>query len=161
RIESDGYRDQSDTRLWSYAFAARRNFGTQSLRLQLFGGPEETHLSYLGVPAAWLAGSVSGRADRDRRLNPLAYPGQRDQFFEPPYELLHSWRIAPALTVSQTLFWFDGQGYYDEQRFGPYGPFDHSGLALADYRLLPWTTTDSMLVPRAYYAQDQNGALVR
>ena len=35
------------------------------------------------------------------------------------------------------------------------------GRALADYRLPAIATTDTTLVPRAYYAQDTNGVLVR
>ena len=53
RIESDGYRDQSWSRLWSYALVgAARSRPAQSLRVNLYGGPEETHLAYLGVRAA-------------------------------------------------------------------------------------------------------------
>lgn len=152
RIESFGYRDDSWSRLWSYSFAARRTFGRQSVRVNLFGGPEETHLAYLGVPAAYLDGAITGNRDRDRRFNPITYPDERDHYFEPHYELVHSWDPRPGLTLSQTLFYFDGRGYYDEQRFG---------RSLANYRLSPWTTTDSTLAPRDYYLQDAAGNLVQ
>lgn len=152
RIESDGYRDQSDTRLWSYALSARRTAGAHTLRVNLYGGPEETHLAYLGVPASVLDGGLTGDPDRDRRFNPLTYPGERDHFFEPHYELIHTWAPRPTFAFTQTLFWFDGQGYYDERR---------TGQALADYRLPDIATTDTTLYPRAYYALDGNGNLVR
>jgi len=151
RIETLGYRDQSFTKLWSYALSARRTLEHQSFRLNLYGGPEETHLAYLGVPAEYLNGEITGNADRDRRFNPLTYPNERDHFFEPHYELIHTWAPRARLTVSQTLFWFDGKGYYDEQR---------AGVALADYRLASWSTADSTLLPRDYYRQDGSGALV-
>lgn len=150
RIETDGYRDQSWSRLWSYALGAQRVWGSQAVRLQLKGGPEETHLAYLGVPAAYLEGRISGDAERDRRFNPISFEGEQDRFFEPHYTLTHSWGPSEAVTLSQTLFWFDGRGHYDEQRFG---------RALADYRLPSWTTADSTLLPRDYYAQDGTGAL--
>ena len=152
RIETQGYREQSWSRLWSYAFAARRTLGGQSFRLNLYGGPEETHLAYLGVPRAYLDGLVTGDAGRDRRFNPITYDDERDHFFEPHYELIHTWAPKNGLTVSQTLFWFDGKGYYDEQRLG---------RSLADYRLAPWWTGDTTLVPRGYFAQDTAGRLVR
>ncbi len=152
RIETAGYRAQSGSDLWSYAFAARRTLGSQSFRLNLYGGPEETHLAYLGVPLAYLEGRISGDADRDRRFNPLTYDGERDHFFEPHYEFIHNWAPRAGLTVSQTWFWFDGAGYYDEQR---------AGRSLEQYRLAPWWTADSALVPRGYYAQDGAGNLVR
>jgi iron complex outermembrane recepter protein len=150
RIETDGYRDQSDSRLWSYSLAARREWRSQALRVNLYGGPEETHLAYLGVPSATLDGGLTGDPGRDRRYNPITYPGERDHFFEPHYEIIHSWAPSPAVALTQTLFWFDGRGYYDEQRFG---------LALTDYRLSPIATTDSTLAPRDYYAQNPDGSL--
>jgi iron complex outermembrane receptor protein len=120
--------------------------------MNLFGGPEETHLAYLGVPRSDLEGAITGDADRDRRFNPLTYPGERDHFFEPHYELVHSWAPTRATTFTQTLFYFDGRGYYDEQRFGQ---------SLTDYRLAPWATSDSTLFSRDHYAQDPSGALTQ
>ena len=152
RIETDGYRDQSWSKLWSYAFSARRVTGDHAMRLNLFGGPENTHLAYLGVPAPYLEGRISGDADRDRRFNPITYHGEQDHFFEPHYELIHTWAPRTGLALTQTLFWFNGEGYYDEQRFG---------RDLLDYRLSPWATVDSTLFPRDYYAQDASGHLVR
>ncbi len=152
RIETSGYRDQSWSKLWSYALAARRVSGDHTLRVNLYGGPENTHLAYLGVPAPYLDGRISGDAARDRRFNPLAYAGEQDHFFEPHYELLHDWTPGHGFALSQTLFWFDGTGYYDEQRFG---------RSLADYRLSSWTTTDSTMFPaQGYYERDSLGRLV-
>ena len=145
RVESFGYREQSWSRLWSYTVSARKVFGGhQSAQVNLYGGPEETHLAYLGVPRADLA--------IDRKTNPLTYPNERDHFFEPHYELLHTWSPSAKTSVSQTLFWFDGRGYYDEQRFAN---------ALGDYRLADWLTADSTLAPRTYYAQNPDGSLVQ
>jgi iron complex outermembrane receptor protein len=151
RIETQGYRDQSWSKLWSYALSAQKTSPTQSWRVNLYGGPENTHLAYIGVTPAYLAGTVTGSVDRDRRANPLTYPGEQDHFFEPHYELLHTWAPNAALTLSQTLFWFDGRGYYDEQR---------AGASLADYRLGSWATSDTTLVPHEYYALDSNGNVV-
>ncbi|MCC6348517.1 MAG: TonB-dependent receptor [Candidatus Eisenbacteria bacterium] len=151
RIETDGYRERSWSRLWSYALSAQKTSATQSWRLNLYGGPENTHLAYLGVTPGYLAGAVTGDADRDRRFNPITYPGEQDHFFEPHYELLHTWTPTAAVTLSQTLFWFDGRGWYDERRLG---------RSLADYRLAPWTTSDTTLFAHDYYALDANGNVV-
>ena len=152
RIETSGYRELSGSRLWSYALSARRTLEHQSFRLNLYGGPEETHLAYLAIPAEYMDGLVTGDRDRDRRFNPLTYQGERDHFFEPHYELIHGWSPRAGLTFSQTLFYFDGRGYYDEQRLAQ---------NLADYRLAPWKITDSTLAPRDYYEQDATGALTQ
>ncbi|HEY3216545.1 MAG TPA: TonB-dependent receptor [Candidatus Eisenbacteria bacterium] len=138
RVDSDGYRDQSWTKVWSYYFSTRKLLGGQMLRLNLFGGPEETHLAYKGVSRSLLNGGLTGDAERDRRYNPLTYPYEADHFFEPHYELMHSWSPRPGLALTQTLFWFDGRGYYDEQRFD----------ALTSYRLAPWAA-DTTLYPAA------------
>lgn len=151
RIETDGYRERSWSKLWSYALSAQKTSARQTWRLNLYGGPENTHLAYLGVTPEYFAGAVTGDADRDRRYNPLTYEGEQDHFFEPHYELLHTWAPSPALTVSQTLFWFDGKGYYDEQRLG---------RSLADYRLAPWLTSDTTLYAHDYYALDGDGHVV-
>ncbi len=151
RIETNGYRDQSDTRLWSYAVSVRRLQGRQSLRMNLYGGPEETHLAYLGIPREDLDGGLTGNASDDRRFNPLGYAGERDHFFEPHYELIHSWSPRDRVAFTQTLFWFDGRGYYDEQRFGQ---------DLAGYRLAPWFTADTTAHPGDYFARDSTGAYV-
>jgi len=151
RIETDGYRDQSWSRLWSYVLGARRVLGRQSFQVNLYGGPEETHLAYLGNPPDYMNGQVTGDVDRDRRFNPLTYDGERDHFFEPHYELVHSWAPSQAFTLSQTLFWFDGRGFFDERRLD---------VPLSDYRLSGIATTDTSLYPRDHYLQDSTGAIV-
>jgi iron complex outermembrane receptor protein len=152
RIETDGYRDQSDSKLWSYLLAAEKRTDRHRVRVNLYGGPEETHLAYLGIPRATLDGGLTGDPDQDRRFNPLTYPNERDHFFEPHYELIHTWRISDPLSLTQTAFYFDGDGYYDEQRFG---------VALADYRLTPWLVADSTLYSRDHYQQNPDGSLTQ
>lgn len=151
RVDTDGYRDQSWTHVWSYYLSSRHIAGDHMLRLNLFGGPEETHLAYKGVPRSTLDGGNTGNAGADRRINPLRYPGEADHFFEPHYELLHSWSPRSALTLTQTLFWFDGRGYYDEGR---------SNEALSKYGLDTLFTPDSTRLPRTYYLQNPDGSLV-
>lgn len=148
RIETDGYRDRSWSKLWSYAFSAHRVSGGHLLKLNLYGGPEQTHLAYLGVSRDHLEGRITGDADRDRRFNPLTYEGEADHFYEPHYEVIHSWSPKPGLALSQTLFYFDGEGFYDEQRLVQ---------SLASYRLAPWATSDATLFGAdslAYYRND-------
>jgi iron complex outermembrane receptor protein len=152
RIETSGYRDDSWSKLWSYALSARKLLGNQSVQANLYGGPEETHLAYYGVPAEFLRGEISGDRRRDRRVNFLSYPNERDHFFEPHYELIHAWSPARGLTLAQTLFYFDGMGFYDELR---------SGEKLEDYRLPPWFTADTTFHDPDYFGRDANGDLIR
>jgi iron complex outermembrane receptor protein len=151
RVETAGYRERAWSKLWSYAFSARKVAGDHVWKANLYGGPEETHLSYLGVGREYLEGRVTGDRDRDRRFNPITYANERDHFFEPHYELIHTWTPRPEAALTQTLFWFDGKGFYDERRFGE---------PLAGYRLASWATTDSTLAAPGYYLRDASGALV-
>jgi len=42
---------------------SRKRTGSHSLRVNLYGGPEETHLAYLGVPRPYLDGAITGDAE--------------------------------------------------------------------------------------------------
>jgi hypothetical protein len=95
-----------------------------------------------------LDGGLTGDADRDQRFNPLTYDGERDHFFEPHYEAVHSWAISPHISATGTWFYFNGEGLHDEQRFAQ---------NLTDYRLTPWATSDTLLFPHAYYRDADGG----
>jgi iron complex outermembrane receptor protein len=116
KIDSDGYRDQSWVHMWNYYIALARYGERSNLRLVLFGGPEQTHLAYDGVPRAVLDGGLSGDPDRDRRFNPLTYPGEIDNFTQPHFQLVHDLIVDPATRLSQTFFVFQGEGYYDQYK---------------------------------------------
>jgi iron complex outermembrane receptor protein len=118
RIKTDGYREASWSDLWSYFVGIARVDSKVVTRLNLYGGPEETHLAYLGVPKAYLDGAITGDADLDRRFNPITFRNERDHFFEPHYELLQDWKSSEKLSLSSALFYFPGKGFYDEFRQG-------------------------------------------
>jgi len=115
-IKTDGYRDQSWSNLWSYFVSAERFGQKTSTRLNIYGGPEESHLAYKGLPKSYLDGEASGDADRDRRVNPILWDGEIDHFYQPHYELLHDWQALPRLSVRNTLYVIRGNGYYDQFR---------------------------------------------
>ncbi len=116
KISTDGYRDQSWVDMWNYYLALARLGQQSSLRLVLFGGPERTHLAYLGVPRSVLVGGITGDADRDRRSNPLTYPGEIDNFFQPHFQVIHDLQLDARSQLSQILYYFQGNGYYDEHK---------------------------------------------
>ncbi len=114
RIETDGYRDQSWVEMWNYYGAIERSGEHTSTRIVLFGGPERTHLAFEGVPRRYLEGEVTGNRRRDRRFNPLEYTGEIDEFFQPHWQLHHSWRLRDDLTVDNTVFYFEGDGFFEQ-----------------------------------------------
>jgi iron complex outermembrane recepter protein len=116
KISTDGYRDQSWVEMWNYYLALARLGERSSLRLVAFGGPEQTHLAYLGVPKSVLDGGLTGDAERDRRYNPLTFPGEIDNFYQPHFQLIHDLQLDPRLQLSQIAYYFQGNGYYDEYK---------------------------------------------
>jgi iron complex outermembrane receptor protein len=118
KLTTDGYRDQSWVDSWNYYFALARYGERSRVRVTLFGGPEQTHLAYVGVPQAALDGKLTGDVDRDRKVNPLTYPGEIDNFFQPHYQVVHDLTISPKAKLTQTAYVFLGDGYYDQFRAG-------------------------------------------
>jgi len=150
-IVSNGYRELSWSRLWSYYLSAVRLDSWITSRLNLYGGPERLHLAYYGVDRPYLDGAITGDAKADRRLNPyLAWPDETDNFFEPHYELIHDVKLSDRASLTSSLFYFTGKGYYDDFPYGPQ-PFTYRGLPNFEVE------SDS-LYPGGYYASDSTGA---
>ncbi|HNX49039.1 MAG TPA: TonB-dependent receptor [Thermoanaerobaculaceae bacterium] len=147
KVQTDGYRDQSWVDQWN-TFISLTRFGDHSrLRLVLFGGPERTHLAYAGVSRRVLEGGLTGDRDRDRRFNPLAFPGEIDQFTQPHYQLVHEVSLGSGTELSQTLYAFSGEGFYDELK-------THRNLT--EYNLPPITRPDGTVVTNTDLVRRRN-----
>jgi iron complex outermembrane receptor protein len=135
RIVSDGYRNNAWTDLWSYFFAAARYDEKWTNRVNIFGGPEQTHLAYKGIPRWYLNGDVAfydtsaaaqaftntpptGDPDIDRRYNPFEWNDETDNFNQPQYQFISEYRPDSNWLIENTLFYIKGKGYYDQLRFG-------------------------------------------
>lgn len=139
KITTDGYRDQSWVDMWNYFFSLS-HFGQRSrTRLVLFGGPEQTHLAYYGIPRSVLKGGLTGNEDRDRRFNPLTYHGEIDNFFQPHYQLISELKLSPNAELTQTVYLFQGDGYYDQFR---------ANRRLVEYNLPNITLPDGTIIRR-------------
>jgi iron complex outermembrane receptor protein len=149
RILSDGYREQSWSRLWSYYLSAARLDPWMTTRVNFYGGPEELHLAFFAVDRAYLDGRISGDADRDRRFNPLTWRNETDNFFEPHYELIQDIRLSDRASLSSSAFYFPGKGFYNDL---PFGPQTFASRRLADF----YADSDSVY-PAAYYKLDGGG----
>lgn len=127
-VASEGYRDPSWTRHSSLQLSLERFGANSALRIHLFGGPEETQLAYLGVPRLWLAGGLTGDADRDRRRNPLRR-GETDTFFQPHLQVLHDWRVAPGVFLKNAFYAIAGQGHF--RQYAGTAAYDAEALGTA------------------------------
>jgi iron complex outermembrane receptor protein len=150
RIRSEGYREQSWSRLWSYYLSAARRDERVTTRVNLYGGPERLHLAYYAVDRSYLDGRITGDAERDRRFNPLSWRNETDNFFEPHYELIQDVKLGGHASLTSSAFFFPGSGYYEDF---PYGP-----QTFASRRLGPFFgVADDSLYPAAYYQTDTLG----
>lgn len=134
RITSDGYRDQSWTDMWSYFVGVARYDHNLTNRFHAYGGPEHLHLAYYGIDPVTL--------DTDRKFNPLTYDDETDTFNQPHYELLTDWKMSEHWSLSNSLFYIKGDGYYIQS--WPYSSFGDLGLG-------PIQTRDSLAYDPIHY----------
>lgn len=160
RIVSDGYRDNAWTDLWSYFLAAARYDEKWTNRLNIFGGPEQTHLAYKGLPRWFLNGDTSyydshqethdffprptGDPDKDRKFNPFTWDNETDNFNQPHYQWLAEYRHDSLWRFENTAYYIKGKGYYDQLR---------SGADFGQYQLNPFPTpgpnNDTVIIDEA------------
>jgi len=145
RIETDGYRDNSWTKMYSYFIGLARYDENMTFKFNTYGGPEESHLAYKGIPFEML--------DTLRKYNELQYEDEIDHFNQPHYEFIHDWEINDNLELANTIYYFHGEGYYNQKRnrkyIEEYFPEIHSIMV-----------SDTTLAPRDYYDLDDLGYFV-
>jgi iron complex outermembrane recepter protein len=147
KIATSGYRDQSWVDMWNYYLSAAHSGARSRARLVLFGGPEQTHLAYDGIDQSTLDGGVTGDPERDRRTNPIAWPGEIDNFFQPHYQFVHEVDVSAATKFSQTLYLFQGNGYYDQYR---------ANRSLAEYNLPDVTLPGGVVIEESDLVRRRN-----
>jgi len=104
--KTGGYRYNSWYEGWSYYYSIARLDPRMTTELHIYGGPMRMHLAYYGV----------GRDDlrEDRRANPLTYDNATDNFNQPHYQLHNTYKINDRMTLSNTLYYIRGKGYYEQ-----------------------------------------------
>ncbi len=123
KITSGGYREQSWVDLSSYFLGAVRFDENITTRFHFFGGPLKDALSYVGVPK-YVNEDLNLRRKNysywefDSTGKSLGYAVPQKQqasegFSQPHYELINEWKIDSSNTLVNTLFYYNGEGYYD------------------------------------------------
>lgn len=141
KIQSDGYREKSWTRMYSYFFGVARYDAGMTTKFNTYGGPEESHLAYKGIDSLTLK--------TNRRYNELQYDGEIDHFNQPHYELINDWRLSDKIGLGNTFYYFSGDGYYDQKRNRQDYEEFFPGIETIK-------TTDSTFAPHNYYARDDS-----
>jgi len=149
KIDTDGYRDKAWSKMWGYFIGMARYGERSTTKLNIYGGPEESHLAYKGI--------TKEKLDTDRKYNELQYKDEIDHFNQPHYELINDFKIDEKTSLSSTLYYFQGDGYYDQFR---------SDRNFAEYNLgavydpNTWTTyalNDSTFPQEFYLIRDPLG----
>ncbi len=122
KILSDGYRDRAWVNFDSYFLGVARYDATMTTQLNFYGGPVADGLAYYGIEKE----DVKDR--QKRRTNPIMRDEEIENFSQPHYELLHEWQLGRAVTLNNTLFFIEGQGFFDYD--GSWAPYSY-------YRITP------------------------
>jgi iron complex outermembrane recepter protein len=117
KITSDGYRNNSWVDFGSYFLGAVRFDKNMSTQINLYGGPVADHLAYYGIPKADLN-------DRElRKTNPIERPEEIENFSQPHYEIINEWQPSPGVSVNNTIFYVNGNGFFDYD--GSWAPYSY------------------------------------
>ncbi|GBE28703.1 colicin I receptor precursor [bacterium BMS3Bbin03] len=131
KVLSDGYRENTGINLWAYFLSAMRYGLNTTTKINVYGGPELTHAGWYASPESELV--------KNHRYNPIQYKNTIDNFNQPHYELIHTWRLSDNLSLNNTLFYIHGIGYYEGFK---------SHKKLVNFGFQPFYTPDSSLVKR-------------
>lgn len=120
---SSGYRIHSWINAMSYFVGAARFDDDMTTRVHIYGGPIQDGLAYNGIPKFYSSNVNLRRInysffDLDSAGTAVAdYTLRKDQenegFSQPHYEILHEWKVSPNVKVYNTLFYIQGDGYFD------------------------------------------------
>lgn len=141
--KTGGYRHNSWYRGWSYYFSMARLDPNSWTELFVYGGPIKMHLSYSGASREELK--------EDRRVNPYhTYSNETDNFNQPHYQLHNIYQLSERATLSNTLYYIRGRGFYEQFK---------KNRDYYEYNLDPAATNDSTgdLVRQQWVEKNQYG----
>lgn len=123
QINSEGYRDQSFAYMNSYFLTAIRFDEKLKTQINMYGTTQKDGLAYIGLPKDFVTDPVKRRANYsywehgdDGREFSFGVPlraVEEEQFSSPHIELLNDWYITKNLTFKSSLYYFEGNGYFD------------------------------------------------
>jgi len=167
KLSTDGYRDKSWDNINSYFFGAERFDENMTTRIHFYGGPFSDGLVYNGIPKFYNNDLILRRSnynyfELNRAQDSVTYaanrrPQESEEFSQPHFELLHEWRLSPNITLNTTIFYVQGDGYYDYDGSG----LDTSALHLGSAYKIPASTDPSNILVRAFVGNKQWGWLPR
>jgi len=122
-MNSSGYRIHSWVDVKSYFIGIARFDDNMTTRIHVYGGPLQDGLAYNGIPKFYndnvnlrrlnynyfdLNDAGDAVADSTFRKDQ-----ENEGFSQPHYEILNEWKISPNVKLYNTLFYIEGNGYFD------------------------------------------------
>jgi iron complex outermembrane receptor protein len=146
KTRTDGYRNLSWSDHYSYFLSAGKLLNDKSsIKLNIYGSPNKNHLTYNGVTKNYLEGKVTGDRLKDRKYNPLDYPGETDDSYQPHYELIYNLQATENIFLSNTFNYIRREGYLTTNY--PY----NKGYNLAYFHLPPFYVNDTTTYNPNFY----------
>jgi len=159
RQESDGYRERSGYEGWGFFWSGQHESARSTTRVNVYTARELTHHAWDAVPESVLR--------TDRRANMETYHNAVDDFRQPHYELHNTWYLAESLSLTNRLYYIQGEGFYEnykeDARAGNYA-LDRLGLDPdqdVDLIRRKWVRKDHAgWVPSLHWRQGERGRLL-
>lgn len=131
QLESDGYIDRGTSNDKSMFLTGAWHTSKSLLRVNLIHGEEHTGITWTGTPGYMLDSSRTYNPEgiyKDDQGKTHYYRDQKDNYFQTHYQLMYSYQVSNALSLSAALHLTHGEGYYEEYRskknFSDYGISD-------------------------------------
>jgi iron complex outermembrane receptor protein len=142
--KSDGFRQRSGVDQWAVFWSGLHQTANSITQINVYTGREQTHHAWDSSPESALA--------VDRTHNPETYHNAIDDFLQPHVELHHKYFLRENLTLNNTIYYVQGEGYYENFK---------DGEDAADYSLDRFLGLEADaevdLVRRKYVRKDQVG----
>ena len=181
-LSTDGYRNKSWDDINSYFFGVERLDSTMTTRIHFYGGPFSDGEVYNGVPKFFNQDLRLRRMNLDdqnsdpkmvnysnnmqtivssNKMDTIYVvprrPQEAEQFSQPHFEFLNEWRLSSTVTLNNTFFYVQGDGYYDYDASWA----DTSMLRLGSAYGIPTTTNPTNTLVYAFVGNKQFGWLPR
>lgn len=151
QITSDGFIDRASSDLNSFYLSGSKRGKRSLLKADIFSGDEVTYQAWYGVEESVLEGGNRTFNEAGMEKSGSPYQNQVDDYGQDYYQLHYSYNLQDNWSLSTSLHYTKGAGYYEEYK---------GGEDLADYGITPANPgdpTESDLIRRRWLDNDFYG----
>ncbi len=151
QITSDGFIDRASSDLNSFYISGSKRGKRSLLKADIFSGDEVTYQAWYGVEESVLESGNRTFNEAGMEKSGSPYQNQVDDYGQDYYQLHYSYNLQDNWSLSTSLHYTKGAGYYEEYK---------DGEDLADYGITPANPgdpTESDLIRRRWLDNDFYG----